>query len=60
MAAKLEQYFDRANAEWGAVGRMKLAMLTKMSSAQAKTVEDSAGNIQAFETAMQQLRGATP
>jgi hypothetical protein len=58
MAAKLEQYFDRVNAEWGAVGRMKLAMLTKMSSVQAKAAEDSAENIQVFEAAIRQLRSA--
>jgi len=58
MAAKLEEYFNQASAEWGAVGRMKLAMLTKMSSMQAKAAEDSAANIQAFEGAMRQLRSA--
>jgi hypothetical protein len=58
MAAKLEEFFTQANDKWGAAGRMKLAMLTKMSSMQAKAAEDSAENLQAFESAMRQLRGA--
>ena len=58
MAAKLEEYFKRANSQGGAVGRMKLALLTKMSSAQAKAAEDSEENIRAFEAAMRQLKGA--
>lgn len=56
MAAKLMEFYERAEKEYGFDGRMKLAMLTKISSTKAEKETDSAENISAFETAMAQLR----
>jgi hypothetical protein len=56
MGAKLVEAFSRAAQEFGIPGRMKLAMLTKMSSGLAQTEPDSPQNIKMFEEALQQLR----
>lgn len=58
MAAKLVNFYTQASNEFGVVGRMKLAMLTKISSEKAATEADSPANIQAFERAIAQLRAA--
>jgi len=56
MAAKLNDFYKQAAQEFGLAGRIKLAMLTKISSEKAEAVEDSPENIRIFEKAMAQLR----
>jgi hypothetical protein len=56
MAAQLSNFYKQATNEFGVVGRMKLAMLTKISSEKADAEPDSPANIQVFEKAMSQLR----
>jgi hypothetical protein len=58
MGAKLVGYYDQVGKEMGVPGRMKLAMLTKISSAQAATVEDSPANVKMFEDKIAELRKA--
>ena len=56
MASKLNDFYNQAAQEFGLAGRIKLAMLTKISSEKAEAVEDSPENIRIFEKAMAQLR----
>lgn len=56
MAAKLNEFYKQAAQEFGLAGRIKLAMLTKISSEKAEAVEDSPENIRIFEQALRQLR----
>jgi hypothetical protein len=56
MAAKLNEFYKQAAQEFGLAGRIKLAMLTKVSSEKAEAAEDSTENIRIFEQAMRQLR----
>ena len=56
MAAKLAGYYDLIGKELGFQGRMKLAMLTKMSSTDAKSAADNPVNIQLFEKSMGAIR----
>jgi hypothetical protein len=58
MAAKLTSFYAQAAQEFGVMGRMKLAMLTQISSEKAGTEPDSPANIQLFEKAFGQLRAA--
>jgi hypothetical protein len=58
MAAKLTEFYAQASKEFGLSGRMKLAMLTKISSEKAGTEADSPENIKLFEQAMRQLKQA--
>jgi hypothetical protein len=58
MAAKLTNYYDQASKEFGVMGRMKLAMLTKISSEKAALEADSPDNVKLFEQALGQLRKA--
>jgi hypothetical protein len=58
MAAKLNEFYAQASKEFGITGRMKLAMLTKISSEKAGTEADSPENIKLFEQAMAQLKAA--
>ena len=58
MAAKLNDFYKQAAQEFGLAGRIKLAMLTKISSEKAEAAEDSPENIRIFEQALQQLRAA--
>jgi len=55
MAAQLVNFYERIGQAHGALGRMKLAMLTNVSSAQAKNAADSQENIQKFEKALAQV-----
>jgi hypothetical protein len=59
MAAKLNDFYKQAAQEFGLAGRIKLAMLTKISSEKAEAVEDSPENIRVFEQALQQLRSGS-
>jgi hypothetical protein len=56
MAAKLVSVFDAAEKEFGFMGRMKLAMLTKIASANAAKEPDSPENVRLFEQAFLRLR----
>jgi hypothetical protein len=58
MAAKLTEFYAQATKQYGIMGRMKLAMLTKISSEKAGTEPDSPENIKLFEQAMAQLTAA--
>jgi hypothetical protein len=59
MAAKLNEFYKQAAQEFGLAGRIKLAMLTKISSEKAEAAEDSPENIRIFERAIQQLRSGS-
>jgi len=56
MGAQLMEVFSQAAKEFGTPGRMKLAMLTKMSSGVAQTAPDSPQNLKIFQEAMDKLR----
>ena len=56
MAAKLSEFYKQAAQEFGLAGRIKLAMLTKISSEKAANADDSPENIRIFEQALKQLR----
>ena len=58
MAAKLTAFYAQATQQYGVMGRMKLAMLTKIPSEKAGTEADSPENIKLFEQAMGQLKAA--
>lgn len=58
MAAKLTEFYAQAAKQYGVMGRMKLAMLTKISSEKAGAELDSPENIKLFEQAMLQLKAA--
>ncbi len=58
MAAKLTEFYEQASKEFGVMGRMKLAMLTKISSEKAVAEMDSPENIKLFQQAMLQLKAA--
>lgn len=56
MGIQLKQRYEDVGREMGSLGRMKLAMLTKMSSTHAAEVEDSASNLKLVDDAIAQLR----
>ena len=56
MAAKLVNYYTLIAKDYGIAGRMKLAMLTQISSDMAQIAEDSPDNIRKFEEATKQIR----
>lgn len=56
MAARLSEFYQQAAQEFGLAGRIKLAMLTKISSEKAASADDSPENIRIFEQALKQLR----
>ena len=56
MASRLVGYYDSIGKELGFQARMKLAMLTKISSSDAQAAPDSPANIQVFEQAMGAIR----
>jgi hypothetical protein len=58
MAVKLTEFYAQATKDYGVMGRMKLAMLTKISSEKAGTEADTPENIKLFEQAMRQLKQA--
>ncbi|MDE2137939.1 MAG: hypothetical protein KGJ68_10935 [Gammaproteobacteria bacterium] len=59
MAAKLNEFYQQAAREFGLAGRIKLAMLTKISSEKAEAAEDSPENIRIFEQALERLRSGS-
>lgn len=56
MGARLLEFYEKTGKEFGYEGRMKLALLTAISSAKAEKEADSPANIQKFEDAIAQLR----
>jgi hypothetical protein len=56
MGATLAGFYQQAAKEFGVTGRVKLAMLTKISSEKAEAAADSPENIRTFEQALHQLR----
>ena len=58
MGILLAKRYEEIGHEMGAVGRMKLAMLTKMTSGAAEKPEDSASNLKLIDDAILQLRKA--
>jgi hypothetical protein len=58
MGIQLKERYEAVGKEMGAVGRMKLAMLTKMSSMAAADAEDSTSNLRLIDDAIAQLRKA--
>lgn len=55
MGAKLAAYFEKVKASGGLSAAIKLAMLTKMSQANATTAPDSLENVKIFEEALKKL-----
>ena len=55
MAEKLLSYFAKAKEKNGLQGKIKLAMITKISSQDAGKLPDSPNNIALFEKAIAQL-----
>ena len=55
MAAKLVNFYTLMAKDYGVTGRMKLAMLTQISSDMAQTAEDSPDNIRKFEEVTKQI-----
>jgi hypothetical protein len=60
MGARLLDYYTRVASEFGIAGRMKLALLTAISSAKAATEADSPANLKKFEEALTRLRQPAP
>ena len=56
MGVKLVEFYEKASKDYGAMGRMKLALLTQISSTKAAGEADSPENIKKFEQALVQLR----
>jgi hypothetical protein len=56
MGAQLVAYYEKVGKEFGISGRMKLALLTSITSIKATAEEDSKANIQKFENAIAQIR----
>ena len=58
MGTILAEYFEKAKEIDGLSSQIKLAMITKMSAAQATVAPDSPENVQLFETAMVQVKNS--
>jgi hypothetical protein len=56
MGIQMKNRYDEVGREMGPVGRMKLAMLTKLSSNHAAGAEDSVSNLKLVDDAIAQLR----
>jgi hypothetical protein len=56
MGAQLLGYYEKVTKEFGVKGRMKLALLTMVTSMTAGSEDDSPANIQKFEQAMAQIK----
>lgn len=56
MADKLIKFFEEAQNLGGMKARMRLAVLTNISSKKAQTEPDSPENMNKFEKAMQELK----
>lgn len=56
MASELKKMYDLATQEFGVIGRVKLALLTKISSEKAGTAPDSPDNVILFKQALTKMR----
>lgn len=56
MGAKLAEFYKEAEKIGSIKARMRLAILTKISSTQADTVPDSPENMKVFQDAMAKLK----
>ena len=56
MGIQLVEYYEKASQEFGQLGRVKLALLTSISSTKAANEADSPANLERFEKAITQLR----
>jgi len=56
MGAKLMAYYDQAANLGGLKAKMRLAVLTGISSATAASVEDSADSVKKFENALSEIK----
>jgi hypothetical protein len=56
MGMVLKSRYEQVGNELGSTGRMKLAMLTKISSIKAAEIEDSADNLKIVDDAIAQIR----
>ena len=57
MGEKLVKYYDLAADRGGMMARMRLAVMTSISSAKAPTAPDSTENIEAFRKAIKEITG---
>ncbi len=55
MGAKLMAFYEQAKARGGIQAKVKLAMITKLSSNDAESAPDSPENIKRFEEALKQV-----
>jgi hypothetical protein len=60
MGQRLVAFFDEADRLDGMLARMRLASLTRVTSTQAATLEDSPILISRFESALERMRGERP
>ena len=56
MGAKLMEFFSQAQKLGGIKGKMRLAMITRISSAQAGSQPDSPENIRKFTAALNEIK----
>jgi hypothetical protein len=56
MGARLLDYYEKVTKEYGVKGRMKLALLTSVTSMTAANEADSPAIIKKFEEAMAQIK----
>jgi hypothetical protein len=56
MADKLLKYYDEAGKLGGLKAKMRLAVITNVSSSAAGTEPDSPENVQNFENALKEIR----
>lgn len=56
MGVQMKSRYEDVGREFGAVGRMKLAMLTKIPSTKAEETQDSAANLKLMDEAIAEIR----
>lgn len=56
MGVQLADFYKQAASEFGVTGRVKLAMLTKVSSEKAQNEPDSDEVVKLFQRSLDQLR----
>lgn len=56
MGQQLVSFYEQAGQLGGMKAKMRMAMITKVPSAQASTAPDSPENVKAFEQAMNELK----
>ena len=56
MAGKLSKFYDEASKVGGLKARMRLAIITRISSPKAKKEPDTAENIAIFEKALEEIK----